>query len=41
LLEGLDIYDIPGNHLSILQEPNVPLLAEKMRVHIDRALAKL
>lgn len=41
LLEGLDIYDIPGDHLSILQEPNVPLLAEKMRVHIDRALAKL
>ncbi|MCW6048552.1 amino acid adenylation domain-containing protein [Lyngbya sp. CCAP 1446/10] len=41
LLEGLDIYDIPGDHLSILQEPNVPLLAEKMRVHIDQALAKL
>lgn len=41
LLEGLDTYDIPGNHLSILQEPNVPILAEKMRVHIDQALAKL
>ncbi|MEG4318851.1 MULTISPECIES: amino acid adenylation domain-containing protein [unclassified Microcoleus] len=41
LLGGLDIYDIPGNHLSILQKPNVHLLAEKMRVHIDRALAKL
>ncbi|MCC3466498.1 MAG: amino acid adenylation domain-containing protein [Microcoleus sp. PH2017_06_SFM_O_A] len=38
---GLDIYDIPGDHLSILQEPNVPVLAEKMKVHIDRALAKL
>lgn len=41
LVGGLDIYDIPGDHLSILQEPNVPLLAEKMKVHIDRALAKL
>ncbi|MEG4800498.1 amino acid adenylation domain-containing protein [Microcoleus sp. ARI1-B5] len=41
LVGGLDIYDIPGNHLSILQKPNVHLLAEKMRVHIDRALAKL
>ncbi|MEG5138691.1 MULTISPECIES: amino acid adenylation domain-containing protein [unclassified Microcoleus] len=41
LVGGLDIYDIPGDHLSILQEPNVPLLAEKMRVHIDQALAKL
>ncbi|MEG4962425.1 MULTISPECIES: amino acid adenylation domain-containing protein [unclassified Microcoleus] len=41
LVGGLDIYDIPGNHLTILQEPNVPLLAEKMRLHIDRALAKL
>ena len=41
LVEGLDIYDIPGNHLTILQEPNVSLLAEKMRLHIDRALAKL
>ncbi|MEG4109751.1 amino acid adenylation domain-containing protein [Microcoleus sp. S13_C5] len=41
LLGGLDIYDIPGDHLTILQEPNVHLLAEKMRVHIDQALAKL
>ncbi|AFZ04852.1 amino acid adenylation domain protein [Oscillatoria nigro-viridis PCC 7112] len=41
LVGGLDIYDIPGNHLSILQKPNVHLLAEKMRVHIDRAFAKL
>jgi amino acid adenylation domain-containing protein len=38
---GLDTYDIPGNHLTILQKPNVHLLAEKMRLHIDRALAKL
>lgn len=28
---GLDIYDIPGDHLLMLQEPNVQVLAEKIQ----------
>ncbi|WP_319419097.1 amino acid adenylation domain-containing protein [Pleurocapsa sp. FMAR1] len=29
---GLNIIDVPGNHLGILQEPNVQVLAEKIRL---------
>lgn len=27
---GLDIYEIPGSHLSMVQEPHVQVLAEKL-----------
>ena len=38
---GLEIHDIPGEHLSILQEPNVQLLAKQMRACMDHASARL
>jgi thioesterase domain-containing protein/acyl carrier protein len=28
---GVEVFDVPGNHRGILQEPNVRLLAEKLR----------
>ena len=34
----LVIYNIPGNHTGILEEPNVQLLAEKLTGCIDKAL---
>lgn len=38
--EGVDVYDIPGGHSSMLQEPNAVVIAEKMQAYIDTALAK-
>ncbi|MCA1993217.1 MAG: amino acid adenylation domain-containing protein [Coleofasciculus sp. S288] len=37
---GLDIYDIPGDHLGILQEPNVRVLAKKLKACLDRVQVK-
>lgn len=34
----LEIHEIPGSHMGILQEPNVQLLAEKLTACIDKAL---
>ncbi|WP_159783482.1 amino acid adenylation domain-containing protein [Sodalinema gerasimenkoae] len=34
---GLDIYDIPGDHLLMLQEPNVQVLAAKIKEIIEPA----
>ena len=36
-LGGLDIEDVPGNHLGMLAEPHVQVLAEKLKACIDRA----
>jgi hypothetical protein len=36
---GLDIYEVPGGHLSMLQEPHVQVLAEKLKACIDRVQA--
>ena len=36
---GLEMHEIPGDHLSILKEPHVRLLAEKLSSCIDNALA--
>jgi thioesterase domain-containing protein len=35
---GLEVYEIPGDHLGILKEPHVEILAEKLRMSIDDAL---
>jgi thioesterase domain-containing protein/acyl carrier protein len=32
---GLQIYDVPGNHLGILKDPNVRALAEKLQLHLN------
>jgi hypothetical protein len=34
---GLDVYKIPGNHTTIREEPNVRILAERLKICIERA----
>gem|GEM_PF-5948378 len=36
----LDIHYIPGSHLSVLNEPHVQVLAEKMRVCLEKAFER-
>lgn len=36
--EGVQVYDVPGGHSSMLQEPHVQTLAEQMQFAIDEAL---
>lgn len=38
VLDGLEIYDIPGGYLCILHEPNVRTLAEKFKADIENSL---
>jgi aspartate racemase len=35
--EGLDIRLVPGNHLGMLQEPHVRVLAEQLRACMNKA----
>jgi thioesterase domain-containing protein len=37
---GLEIKVVPGNHLGMLQEPHVEVLAEQLRACLDGALRK-
>nr|WP_242033740.1 amino acid adenylation domain-containing protein [Phormidium sp. FACHB-592] len=39
--EGVKVYHSPGGHSSMLQEPNVQVMAENMQSYIDAALAKI
>jgi len=32
---GLEIYEVPGNHLNMFNEPNVQILAEKLKAYLD------
>jgi acyl-CoA synthetase (AMP-forming)/AMP-acid ligase II/thioesterase domain-containing protein/acyl carrier protein len=34
----LEIHEVPGSHLGMLEEPNVKILAEKMRACIEKSL---
>lgn len=36
---GVRVYDVPGGHSSMLQEPNVQVMAEEMQTYIDAAIA--
>jgi thioesterase domain-containing protein len=36
----VQVYDIPGGHSSMLQEPNVEVMAEKIQAYIDQVLAE-
>jgi FkbH-like protein len=38
---GVIVQDVPGGHSSMLQEPNVAILADAMQAYIDRQLALL
>jgi acyl-CoA synthetase (AMP-forming)/AMP-acid ligase II/thioesterase domain-containing protein/NAD(P)-dependent dehydrogenase (short-subunit alcohol dehydrogenase family)/acyl carrier protein len=35
---GVEIHQVPGDHLGIFQEPHVQMLAEKLRACIDKAI---
>jgi hypothetical protein len=37
---GVQTIDVPGGHSSMLQEPNVDVLAEQMQIALDRVLAR-
>ncbi|MBW4541848.1 MAG: amino acid adenylation domain-containing protein [Myxacorys chilensis ATA2-1-KO14] len=37
--EKVQVYDIPGGHSSMLQEPNVQIMAEKIQAYFDTAIA--
>ncbi len=37
--QGVRAYDVPGGHSSMLQEPNVQILASHMQAIIDEAIA--
>src|SRR5262249_37240893 len=37
--QGVHVYDIPGGHSSMLQEPNVRVLATRMQAYLDQVLA--
>jgi len=38
--DGLEIHVIPGNHMSMVEDPHVQVLAAKLRASLDRAAAK-
>ncbi|MGC1198800.1 MAG: amino acid adenylation domain-containing protein, partial [Geitlerinemataceae cyanobacterium] len=40
-IDGVEIYDVPGGHASMIQEPNVRTLAEQLKAGIDRAEAHI
>ena len=40
-VRGLDVFEVPGDHDSMVLEPNVRVLARKMREVIERAEADL
>jgi amino acid adenylation domain-containing protein len=34
---GLDVWDVPGNHVSMFEKPNVQILAARLRPHLEEA----
>jgi aspartate racemase len=36
-LGGVDIHEIPGNHVTLIEEPHVQVLAERLRTALERA----
>lgn len=39
LVAGVDVYHLPGSHLSFLDEPDVQVLAEKLKLCLEKAHA--
>ena len=39
--EGVESYDVPGDHIGILKDPNVRVLAQALKTCIDRSLDKI
>ena len=40
-MRDIVVHDVPGGHSSMLQEPNVQVLAEQLQIAIDNALAEV
>ncbi len=38
VMGNLEIYEISGTHISMLQEPHIKLLAEKLIFHLEKSL---
>lgn len=36
-LGGVEVVNVPGNHVTMIKEPNLPILAEKLQVCLDKA----
>jgi thioesterase domain-containing protein len=36
---GAEVHDVPGNHLTMLEEPHVRILAEQLRACLNKAQA--
>ena len=36
---GIDVFDVPGHHLTITKEPNIRVLADRLRDCIEKASA--
>ena len=34
---GLDIWDVPGDHVSMFEKPNIQVLAARLRPHLEEA----
>ncbi len=39
--DGVEIYDVPGDHIGILKDPNVRVLTKALKTCIDRSLDKI
>lgn len=36
---GLEIHEVPGDHISVIAEPHVRILAEQLKICLDKAQA--
>jgi non-ribosomal peptide synthetase component F/thioesterase domain-containing protein/acyl carrier protein len=39
--DGVEVYDVPGDHIGILKDPNVRVLTQALKTCIDRSLDKI
>ena len=37
---GLEVHEVPGDHMTIISQPNVHVWAEKLKARLDRAAEK-
>jgi thioesterase domain-containing protein len=33
--EGVDVWEVPGDHLAVFHEPNIQVLAERVRQRLE------
>jgi thioesterase domain-containing protein len=39
--DGVEVYELPGDHDLVFREPNIQVLAEQVRIHLERSDATL